>query len=161
MEGFINVAGIMSPGLTCAPLIAKMVVEMIGERTDLVARPDYNPTRPHSSRFADMSQGEKIMAIHQDQRYAHIICRCELVTEKEIVDGIHSPLGIHTMNFIKFTTRAGTGRCQGGFCGPRILEIVSREVGVSPEELTLRGGESRLFAGGIKDLRSAQAKKGE
>ena len=157
VEGFINVAGIMSPGLTCAPLIAKMVVEMIGERMDLVEKPDFNPNRPHPPRFADMSQAEKVAAIHDDPRHAHVICRCELVTEKEIVDAIHSPLGIHTMNFIKFMTRAGTGRCQGGFCGPRIVEIIARELGISPKELTLRGAESKLFVGGAKDLRLGRA----
>lgn len=159
VDGFINVAGIMSPGLTCAPLIAKMVVEMIGERMDLVEKPDFNPLRPHPPRFAEMSQADKIMAIHQDRRHAHIICRCELVTEKEIVDAIHNPLGIHTMSFIKFETRAGTGRCQGGFCGPRVVEIMARELGVPPQSLTLRGPGSRLFVGGVKDLRRGTNRK--
>jgi glycerol-3-phosphate dehydrogenase len=161
VEGFINVAGIMSPGLTCAPLIAKMVADMIGERMRLVERTDFNPARLYPPRFADMSRGEKLLAIRDDPRCAHVICRCELVTEKEIVDAIHNLLGIHTMNFIKFTTRAGTGRCQGGFCGPRVVKIMARELGISPEELTLRGGESKLFAGGIKDLRLKSVLKRE
>jgi glycerol-3-phosphate dehydrogenase len=160
VEGFINVAGIMSPGLSCAPLIAKMVVEMIGERTDLIEKPNYDPTRPHAPRFAEMSRGEKLAAIEQDPRYAHPICRCEFVTEKEIADAVHSPLGIQTLNFIKVYTRAGTGRCQGGFCAPRVVEIMARELGLSPQELTLRGGRSRLFAGGIKDLRRVRAGSG-
>ncbi len=153
VEGFINVAGIMSPGLTCAPLIAKMVSDMIAERMDLAVRPDHDPTRNHPPRFADMSQAEKILAIHEDRRYAHIICRCEMVTEKEIVDAVHNPLGIHTLNYIKFMTRAGSGRCQGGFCSPRVVDIIARELGISPAELTFRGEGSRLFVGGTKDLR--------
>jgi glycerol-3-phosphate dehydrogenase len=156
VEGFINVAGIMSPGLSCAPLIAKMVVEMIGERAALVEKPDYNPTRPQPPRFSEMSRGEKLAAIERDPRYAHLVCRCEFVTEKEIADAVHNPLGIHALNFIKVCTRAGTGRCQGGFCAPRVVEIMARELGLSPQELTLRGERSRLFAGGIKDLRQVR-----
>jgi glycerol-3-phosphate dehydrogenase len=78
------------------------------------------------------------------------------VTEKEIADAVHNPLGIHALNFIKVCTRAGTGRCQGGFCAPRVVEIMARELGLSPQELTLRGERSRLFAGGIKDLRQVR-----
>ncbi|NOZ24394.1 MAG: NAD(P)/FAD-dependent oxidoreductase [Planctomycetes bacterium] len=153
VEGFINCAGIQSPGLTAAPAIAEMIVAIIGERTELKKKKGFKPKRKRAPRFADCSRKERDKLIREDPRHAHIICRCEIVTEKEIVDAIQEGIGATTLNGVKFRTRAGMGRCQGGFCRSRVAMILARELGVSPEKVLLRGSGSHLFVGGTKDLR--------
>jgi len=152
-EGFINVAGIQSPGLTAAPAIAEMVVNLVGEKTDLVRRKDFDPARRRPKRFAECTPRERDALISRDRRHAHIICRCETVTEKEVVDAIHLGIGARSVDAVKFRTRAGMGRCQGGFCRSRVAAILARELGIPLEDVTLRGGESKLFVGAAKELR--------
>ena len=89
--------------------------------------------------------------IHEKPAYGQIICRCEQVTEGEILDAIHRPLGAKSLDGVKRRTRAGMGRCQGGFCSPRVLEILSEELGIDPTEVTKCGGESRLLVGTIAE----------
>ncbi|MEW6357677.1 MAG: NAD(P)/FAD-dependent oxidoreductase [Planctomycetota bacterium] len=155
VEGFINCAGIQSPGLTAAPAIAGMIVAILGERTELKKKKGFNPRRKRMPRFADCSRKERDKLIRQDPRHAHIICRCELVTEKEVIDAVHEGIGASTLNGVKFRTRAGMGRCQGGFCRSRVAAILARELGISLDEVLLRGEGSHLFVGGTKDLRKA------
>ena len=152
VSGFINVAGIKSPGLTAAPAIAKKVVNMLRERGLRLKKKDaFNPHRKsidRSIRELSLNKVKKLLA--QDPRYGHVICRCEHVTEGEVVEAIRR--GATTLDGIKFRTRAGMGRCQGGFCTPRIIKILARELSMPIETLTKRGGHSKLLPYTVKSL---------
>ena len=152
VKGFINVAGIQSPGLTAAPAIAELVVEILrNENLELKLKRTYNPIRKPKTKFSDLSLNEMDETIKKDQRYGNIVCRCEKVTEAEIVEAIKN--GATTIDGIKFRTRAGMGRCQGGFCLPRILKILSQELNMPPEKITKRGGKSYIVCCETKALR--------
>jgi glycerol-3-phosphate dehydrogenase len=148
VEGFVNVAGIQSPGLTAAPAIALKVVDLLHQEGVRLA-PKNSPVllpqrRP---RFRGASPAAKQALIASDPRYGRVICRCETITEGDIVAAIHRPIGATTLDGVKFRTRAGMGRCQGGFCGMRVTEILAREKGVEPTALTKNGTESELLIG--------------
>ena len=153
LRGFVNVAGIKSPGFTSAPALALHVVELLreelGDRIPLAEDPAFVPERRHIPRFAELPMEERIALTRQDARYGQIVCRCETVTEAQVLEAIRR--GARTLAAIKIWTRAGAGRCQGGFCGPRVVEILARELGVSPEEITRHGGHSRLLTGATKE----------
>ncbi len=128
-KGFINVAGIESPGLTSAPAIAEYVIDMLkGIWTDMEENQDYNPRRRRMIRFNELDEEERRMLTEKDPRFGRVICRCETVTEGEIVDVIHRNVGATTVDGVKRRARPGSGRCQGGFCGPRVMEILAREL---------------------------------
>lgn len=142
-KGFINVAGIQSPGLTAAPRIAREVVEILREEgLSLKKKSHFNPYRKRIIPFREIGWEERKILIRKDSKYAHIVCRCETVSEKEVVEAIER--GATTLDGVKFRVRCGMGRCQGGFCTPRVLEILSRELGVLPQRLTKRGRGSWL-----------------
>jgi glycerol-3-phosphate dehydrogenase len=152
VKGFINVAGIQSPGLTCAPIIAQTTIDILkncGLETN--KKEDFNPVRKRSTYFRDLPIEEKKELIARKPCYGHVVCRCEHVTEGEMLDAIHGSVPALTADAIKRRTRAGMGRCQGGFCGPRVVEILARELGVPPEEITKDGAGSELFIGRTKD----------
>jgi glycerol-3-phosphate dehydrogenase len=149
--GLIQAAGIESPGLSSAPAIAEHVVSLLREAgLALREKPDYNPIRLPLRRFAQMSDEEKAAKIKEDPRYGHVICRCETVTEGEICESIRRPAGARSLDAVKRRTRAGMGRCQGGFCTPRAVAILARELGISELEVTKAGKGSELLAGRIK-----------
>jgi glycerol-3-phosphate dehydrogenase len=126
--GFFNVAGIDSPGLTAAPAIAEYVVELVKQRLgNLELNKNFNPNRKPSIHFIELSDEEKAKLIEKDPRFGRIICRCENITEGEIVDVIHRKAGATTLDGVKRRARPGSGRCQGGFCAPRVMEILARE----------------------------------
>lgn len=153
IKGFINVAGIESPGFTSAPAIAEMVVDILRDSgLNLIEKDDFNPKRRPVIRFNELSDEEKNKLIKQNPAYGRIICRCETVTEGEIIDAIKRPLGAKTIDGVKRRVRAGMGRCQGGFCGPRVLEILSREFNISPLEVTKHGGNSNVLSSKLKEL---------
>ncbi|PAB55935.1 NAD(P)/FAD-dependent oxidoreductase [Anaeromicrobium sediminis] len=128
-SGFINVAGIESPGLSAAPAIAEYAIDIFRNiNTDLKDNENFNPTRKPVIRFMELSDEEKAEIIKKDSRYGTIICRCENITEGEIVDCINRNAGGKTVDAIKRRVRPGMGRCQGGFCGPRVMEILAREL---------------------------------
>ena len=104
-------------------------------------------TRKGIVHFAELSLEEQKELIQKDPAYGQVICRCETVTEGEILDAIRRPLGAKSLDGVKRRTRAGMGRCQSGFCSPRTMEILSRELGISMEEITKTGGASRLIEG--------------
>lgn len=144
-SGFINVGGIQSPGLTAAPAIANHVVELLEEKgLDLREDPSFVPTREPIPKFSDMAPGE--IAEYTDDLSAakEIVCRCEDVTRAEIEEAIDR--GADTLDGIKFRTRSRMGSCQGGFCTPRLIEILSEKLGVSPKNVTKKGDDSYLLA---------------
>lgn len=143
VKGFINVVGIDSPGLTAAPAIAQMVVDILSqEGLKLREKRDYQPSRKKWVRFRELSSGEKDHLVKKDKRYGNIVCRCETVSGMEVIEAIKR--GARTLDGVKFRTRAGMGRCQGGFCTPRIVQILARELGIKVEEVTKRGGKSNI-----------------
>ncbi len=145
-KNFINAAGIESPGLSSAPAIAEMVEGIVLELTGgLEKKADYNPVRPEPIRFRHMSTEERAKLIEKNKAYGRIVCRCETITEGEILDAIHAPAGARDVDGVKRRTRAGMGRCQGGFCGSKVVEILARELGVEMNDITKFGKESKIM----------------
>lgn len=153
---FINLAGIESPGVTAAPVIAIDMVKILVDRERPALKQDYKPGREIKKPFRTMTAEERREAIKADPDYARIVCRCEQVTEAEIRDAIRRPVGARSVSAVKMRTRAGMGRCQGGFCSPRVLEILCEELGLDPLEVTQSGGRSNILVG-----RACEPKEGE
>jgi len=152
--GLVFLGGIESPGLTAAPAIAEEVVGLLGEGgLALVERPDYVPERRGIPRFSHLTREEREALIAQDPRYGNVICRCETVTEGEVVAACHAPIPARTYDAVKRRTRVGTGRCQGAFDTPLVIEIMARELGVDPLTLTKKGGASRFLTRETKAAR--------
>lgn len=149
--GFINAAAIESPGLTSSPLIGEMVRDIVAEKLQPKMNPTFNHVRKGIRRFADMSIEEKREMLKKHPEYGRIVCRCESVTEGEILDAIRRPLGATNLDGIKRRTRAGAGRCQQGFCISRVMELLQSELGLSPLEITKFGGNSRILLGKNKE----------
>lgn len=150
-KGFIDCAGIESPGLTAAPAIGKMVAQMIKELSNAKEKTDFIAARKGILDPKTLDQEAHAALIRKQPDYGTIVCRCELVSEGEILDAIRRPLGAKSLDGVKRRTRAGMGRCQAGFCSPRTIEILSRERGVDPSEITKAGGESKIIVGINKD----------
>lgn len=142
---FLNVAGIESPGLSAAPAIAEMVVGLLKEKADWQEKKDCVLTRKAPVRFRHMTKSEREALIAKNKAYGRIICRCETITEGEILDAIHAPAGARDVDGVKRRTRAGMGRCQGGFCGSKVVEILSRELNMPMNEITKFGGNSKIL----------------
>lgn len=140
---FIN-AVIRQPGITPSPAIAEYVVELLGNQgLELVEKPDFNPNRKGILQVIKMKDQEKTKLINKDPSYGRIVCRCEQVTEGEIVEAIKR--GASTVQGIKYRTRATMGRCQSNYCGPRIIEILARELDLPMNEVTQKGGLSHFL----------------
>ncbi len=158
--GLIQAAAVQSPGLASSPAIAERIVEIFleeEEKNNLLKRiieenPNFNGVRKVDKAFHDCSWEEKQVLLEKDPAYGHLVCRCEYVTEAEIVKAVHSNVPAHTMDAVKRRTRAGMGRCQAGFCGPRVLKILARELDKDPTEITKKGGKSNVLNFKIKDL---------
>ena len=149
--GFIDCAGIESPGLTSSPAIGEMVAEILREKLNLEKNENFVATRKGVLDPDSLSKEERIELIRKNPAYGNIICRCEMITEGEILDAIHRPLGAKSLDGVKRRTRAGMGRCQAGFCSPRTMEILARERHVSMFDITKYGGESKIVVGTNKD----------
>ena len=149
--GFIDCAGIESPGLTSSPAIGEMVAEILREKLNLEKNENFVATRKGVLDPDSLSKEERIELIRKNPAYGNIICRCEMITEGEILDAIHRPLGAKSLDGVKRRTRAGMGRCQAGFCSPRTMEILARERHVSMFDITKSGGESKIVVGTNKD----------
>ena len=161
-RGFVNVAGIKSPGFTSAPSIAEYIIEAMREelsdRIKFEPNDKFIPERRNIPRFIYLSMDERKRLAKENPSYAQIVCRCETVTEGQVVEAIRR--GGRTITAVKMMTRAGTGRCQGGFCCPRVAEILSRELKIPLEEITRHGGESKLLIGKTKEFLLKKYAKG-
>ena len=144
-DRFLNVAGIESPGLSAAPAIAEMVRDLLTEKAALSEKAQYKTKRTPPVRFRHMSKAEREALIAKNKAYGRVICRCETITEGEILDAIHAPAGARDVDGVKRRTRAGMGRCQGGFCGSKVLEILARELNVPMNDITKFGGASKIL----------------
>lgn len=136
-KGFIDVAGIKSPGLTCAPAIAEDVVKILKEAGLDLERKTNFISRRKQVRFMDLSVDERNELIKENPQYGNIVCRCESITEGEIVDAINRSFGQISIDGVKRRCRPGMGRCQGGFCSPKVLDIIAREKNISKEDVNL------------------------
>ena len=150
-ENFIDCAGIESPGLTSSPAIGEMVAEIVRAKLELSEKEHFISRRKGIMNPTQLPDGERQEWIRRHPAYGHIVCRCEHISEGEILDAIHRPLGARSLDGVKRRVRAGMGRCQGGFCSPRIMELLSRELDIPLEQITKRGGASTLLCGQNKD----------
>lgn len=149
--GFIDCAGIESPGLTSCPAIGEMVAQILKEKLGLEEKETFHATRKGLLNPNTLSKEEHAALIKENPAYGNVICRCEMITEGEIIDAIRRPLGARSLDGVKRRTRAGMGRCQSGFCTPRTMEVLARECGVSMFEITKSGGKSQIVVGTNKD----------
>ncbi len=141
--GLLHLAGIESPGLASSPAVGAYAVELLEKMgLELRERKDFRDERPEQIRFESLDDISRAELIRKNPAYGRIICRCETVTEGEIIDAIHRPVGARDIDMVKRRTRAGMGRCQGGFCMPRVAEILARELDIPLEQVTKFGGSS-------------------
>jgi len=146
LKGLLHAAGIQSPGLTSAPAIAETIVECLREAgLELKPSPGFVPVNPRRPKFAELSRTEQAALVESDPLYGRVICRCETITEAEIVAAIQAPCGARTVDGVKRRVRPGCGRCQGGFCGPRVVDILARELNIPVTAVRKETAESWLF----------------
>ena len=159
VDNFINLIGIESPGLTAAQPIARRVVEIMNKKERLNPNLNFNPFRKGILRFEEQDEKTKKTLIKQDPNYGEIVCRCEKVTKKEILEAANNPLGARSLISIKYRTRAMMGRCQGGYCQTRIMEILRESFKLSPQEINLKGNNSYLLVGYRSNKENESCKK--
>lgn len=154
VENLVHVAGIQSPGLASAPAIAEdvagIVTGLLRKQAEVMPRQDYNPVRKARPELKGMDFARRAELIRQNPAYGRIVCRCEEISEGEVVDALNSPVPATTLDGLKRRARIGAGRCQGGFCTPRVLEIMSKEMGVSILDLKKKGDGSEILLGETK-----------
>ena len=148
-EKAYETVGIESPGLSAAPAIAEMLGQMIVGEEKLTKKQQIVPAPVRKKPFYDMTTQERAEAVRENPLYGNLVCRCEMVTEAEIREAVRRPVGATTIDGVKRRTRSGMGRCQGGFCSPRVAEILAEELGIPLWQVTKSGGESYLLAGSI------------
>ena len=146
----VNLVGIESPGLTSAVPIAREVVRLMGEAEDLTVNPEFNPIRRRFPTFHDKTPEEQARLIKENPDYGEIVCRCETITRAEVLNAINGVLGAKTVTGVKYRCRAMMGRCQGGYCQTRITELLMKEKGILPEELTYERSGSYIFTGEVR-----------
>ena len=151
VKGLYNLIGIESPGLASSPAIAAYAVDEIKNYLKLEKNDKFIKNRKAITRIANLSSEELNKLIKENPKYGHVICRCEVVSEAEIIEAIHRVPGAHDLDGIKRRTRAGMGRCQMGFCTPRIIEIIAKELNVSVDSITKKGNDSKLIVSKIKE----------
>lgn len=148
--GLIDLVGIESPGLTASLPIAQEVVGLVGNTCPLVPKEDFQPRRRGIPRFRDLGPEAQAALIAADPDYGEVVCRCQTVTRAELRQAVENPLGVRTLAGIKYRAWATTGRCQGGYCLPKIARMLVEDYGLRPEEVTYRGAGSPLFTGRVK-----------
>lgn len=148
LKGYVNLSGVRSTGLTLSVSMGKYVVERLkGIGCELTFKENYKAVRKGIPRFHELSREEQEKLIAENPAYGTIVCRCETITEGEILDAIHRPLGARTVDAVKRRVRAGMGRCQGGFCGPKVIEILARERDIPTEEVNKNLNGSYMVVG--------------
>jgi glycerol-3-phosphate dehydrogenase len=153
IKGLLNICGIDSPGFASAPAIAQTAVDMLRDAgQELKPKQSWNPVRKPKPHFHQLSVKDRAELVKQNPLYGRIVCRCEEVMEGEIVDAINSPIPARTYDGIKRRTWLGTGRCQGAFDYPRVIEILARELGIPVTEVTKKGKGSELVFRKTKDI---------
>jgi len=150
VRGLVHAAGIQSPGLASTPAIVERVREIIREEWHPSNNANFNPVRKRQLRFSNLDQKEQDKLISDDHRYGHIVCRCENVSESEVVQALHGAIAATSLDGVKRRTRAGQGRCQGGFCTPRVVEIISKEKGIGKERVVKSEAKSYILGGRTK-----------
>jgi glycerol-3-phosphate dehydrogenase len=150
VRGLVHVAGIQSPGLASAPAIAERVREIVREEHHPSINGKFNPVRRRQVRLSELGLKEQDELIRANPLYGHIVCRCENVSEQEVVRALHGGIPARSLDGVKRRTRAGQGRCQGGFCTPRIVDIASREMNIGKEQLLKSEGKSYVLSGRTK-----------
>lgn len=151
-EGAYEACGVESPGLSAAPAIGQELGDEVAAFLGLGWKKDWKKPTPMPKSFRTMTDEEREEAYKENPEYGVLVCRCEQVTEAEIRAAIRRPVGARSIDGVKRRTRAGMGRCQGGFCSPRVLEILCEELGVSPLEITKCGGDSKLLVGTLHQI---------
>lgn len=151
-EGFFNAAGVESPGLSSAPAIGELLAGQIAEKLSLSKKDNFKATRKGILNPEKLTMEERNALIKKQPAYGNIICRCEMISEGEILDAIHRPLGARSLDGVKRRTRAGMGRCQSGFCSPRTMEILAREVPMAMSDISKSGGKSTYIVGTNKNI---------
>lgn len=151
-DGFFEAVGIESPGLSSAPAIGRYLAELAAAKLHAAEKENFIAQRRDMPHPREMDFASRQDLIARDPAYGQVICRCEGVTEGEIRDAIRRVPGARSLDGVKRRVRAGMGRCQGGFCGPKVMELLSRELHVPITALTKGGGESRLLAGRTKEV---------
>jgi glycerol-3-phosphate dehydrogenase len=152
VAGLVNLGGIESPGLTAAPAIANRVVDLLRDAgEELRPRRDWNPIRPPRPHFRELSRQEQAALIRRDPAYGRIICRCEMVTEGEVLAELQAPIPARTYDALKRRTWLGTGRCLGGFDMPRVVNLMAKELKISPFAISKKGHGSEFLIRRTKD----------
>ena len=148
LKGYINLSGVRSTGLTLSVAMGVYVADVMREMgAPMVFKENFISTRKGIVRFHELSREEQDEIVKENPAYGRVICRCETITEREILDAIHRPLGARSVDAVKRRVRAGMGRCQGGFCGPKVIEILARELGIPVEEVNKNNAGSYMVAG--------------
>ena len=150
VRGLIHAAGIQSPGLASTPAIVERLREIVEEDWRPATDGAFNPARRRKVRFSELDLKTKDRFIWDDHLYGHMVCRCEDVSEAEVIRALHGPVAARSLDGVKRRTRAGQGRCQGGFCMPRIVDIISREMGIGKEQVLKSEGKSYVLSGRTK-----------
>ena len=156
-ENAYETVGVESPGLSAAPAIAEMLGDIIAKEQGLVKKAEYKPALKREKPFHAMTTAERAEAVKKNPLHGNLVCRCEVVTEAEIREAIRRPVGATTIDGVKRRTRAGMGRCQGGFCSPRVAEIIAEELNLKMTDITKAGGKSFLLTGTIGDALKKEA----
>jgi glycerol-3-phosphate dehydrogenase len=149
--GLINLLGIESPGLTGAPAIAEEITRMISTSIELKTKTDFKTRKIIKKRFAEMTAKEQSDLIKKDERYGRIVCRCEHITEAEVIQALSNPIGVQTLSSVKYRCRAGMGRCQGGFCAQHIVRIMEDQFKIDVNKMKLKSPNSKLFYGRTRE----------
>jgi glycerol-3-phosphate dehydrogenase len=148
--GLINILGIESPGLTASPAIGKEIVKIISEKKKLIKKSNFRSFNNNYIKFSLMNNETKNKMISENDKWGRIICRCEQVSEAEIIKALSNPLGAKTLSSVKYRSRAGMGRCQGGFCTQHIIRIMEEKFNIDMKNIKLKSKKSNLFVDKIR-----------
>ena len=151
-EGFFDAAGMESPGLSCAPAVGVFIAGLVAKKAKAEKKPEFCSKRTGIIRTDRLSQEEWSKLVQKSPAYGTMVCRCEKITEGEIVDAVTRSLGAVSLDGVKRRVRAGMGRCQGGFCTPKVMEIISREKGMPMEEICKNNHSSKMLTGEIQEV---------